>query len=724
MTLIKGGFFTIGTTQGVSTSTADDYNQITFGHPYALTSFPMIFADSSWVKPSELFNNHPQILSQSQDTLSLFFTDSTRFEARFYIVQQNSGSTVKFIFRLKNIDNTSHQLGLGFNFDPSIGNNGDGFADINSVFIQKDTVINSAIPSSFELWERDSSPKGIGVELSFASGSPSQLTLGNWNELQNGSLTTNQNLRWLYDLLVQAKWPSQTVNSNQQIEYSIDLNFLQPDFSTTPFQRWDMPSFLSLEDSVVFPLEYSSNVEVYNPQSTPSTGLTIQLTDSGMVDHWSSQNAFTVNGTSNKVIEIPVVTTEWFNDTIFDVFLKLKQNGIVTDLLKRRVFMPASPFSNTGLDVNIDSVSTANYPEIQVFFDALNNNTGQVINKLKKINIFPEEDNSGIQNFTLEKDTAGGVNQADIVFILDVTGSMSNEIADVRDNIAEFADSLIQNGIDVRLGMVTFRDQIADIYPLSSDVLAFQQIVAQQTAQGGDDYPENSLDALNAGCQMSFRPAANRIFIWITDATYHIAPSPWTNLTVNDVVTSLISNSVKVYAIGDATLQAQWFDQIVMNSGGDFYDINGNFRDVMLQISRLPGSNKYVMKYNSSATLSQLHTIKVEVHYRGLGGYDIATVNFVNSLHLVSYFPNPAKEVVQMNISNPESKHCSILISDEAGRKLKLLDVGNAAVINWNCFAADIGDSGIKPGLYLFHVLLTDDKNVTEKETVKIVFIK
>jgi Mg-chelatase subunit ChlD len=723
MTLIKGGYFTIGTTQGVSTSNADDFNQITFGHPYALTSFPMIYADSSWVKPGVLFNNYTQILSQSQDTLSVFFTDSTRFEARFLMVQQNAGSSIKFIFRLKNIDVSSHLLGLGFTFDPSLGNNGDGYAMINSLFLQKDTVINSGVPSNFELWERDSYPKGIGIELAFLSVLPSELTLGNWNDMQDGALTTIQSLRWLYDLLMQAKWPTQTVNSNQQIEYSINLNFLQPEFSSDPFERWDMPSSLSLEDSVVFPLEQTTSAEVYNTQSVMSSNLSLQLLDSGMVDHWSSAGTFGVNGNDVRITEVPIVISEWFNDTIFDVYLKLKQNGVEKDLLKRRVYMPASPFSNTGLDVTIDSVSTANYPEVQVFFDAQNDITGQMLYKLKKVNIFPEEDNSGIQNFTLEKDTAGGVNQADIVIVLDVTGSMSNEIADVRDNVIEFADSLVQNGIDVRLGMVTFRDVVEDIFPLTNNIIGFQQDVSIQQAQDGDDEPENSLEALHSACQMIFRPEANRIFIWITDATYHIAPSPWTNFTVNDVVNELVANAVKVYTIGPAANQTQWYDQIVLNTGGDFYDINGNFRDVLLQISRTSGTNKYVMKYNSSAPLMQLHTIKVEVHYRGLGGYDIATVNFVNSPHLISYFPNPAKEMVQLNISNPDNKHCSILITDELGRKRKTLDVGNAAVINWNCFAADIGDDIIKPGMYLFHVMLTDNKNITETELVKIVFI-
>ncbi len=68
-----------------------------------------------------------------------------------------------------------------------------------------------------------------------------------------------------------------------------------------------------------------------------------------------------------------------------------------------------------------------------------------------------------IENFTLAKDTSGGTNKADIIFVLDVTGSMTNEINGVKENIVEFADSLSAQGIDFRLGMVTFLDEVENI---------------------------------------------------------------------------------------------------------------------------------------------------------------------------------------------------------------------------------------------------------------------
>ena len=75
----------------------------------------------------------------------------------------------------------------------------------------------------------------------------------------------------------------------------------------------------------------------------------------------------------------------------------------------------------------------------------------------------------------LKKDRSSGVDAADIVFVLDVTGSMGDEIDGVKNHIVEFADSLSYRGIDFRLGMVTFLDVIENVYPFTRDVSSFSR---------------------------------------------------------------------------------------------------------------------------------------------------------------------------------------------------------------------------------------------------------
>jgi hypothetical protein len=54
--------------------------------------------------------------------------------------------------------------------------------------------------------------------------------------------------------------------------------------------------------------------------------------------------------------------------------------------------------------------------------------------------------------------SAGGV--ADIVYVIDTTGSMGDEIDRVKAAVADFAEALEDHGINARLGGVEYRDSL------------------------------------------------------------------------------------------------------------------------------------------------------------------------------------------------------------------------------------------------------------------------
>ena len=56
-TLMNGGYFTIGTNKGISDSIFDDQCQLTFGHPFALSSNPLITVDGHKYNPIEIFRD-------------------------------------------------------------------------------------------------------------------------------------------------------------------------------------------------------------------------------------------------------------------------------------------------------------------------------------------------------------------------------------------------------------------------------------------------------------------------------------------------------------------------------------------------------------------------------------------------------------------------------------------------------------------------------------------
>ncbi|AWM41236.1 hypothetical protein GobsT_01470 [Gemmata obscuriglobus] len=124
--------------------------------------------------------------------------------------------------------------------------------------------------------------------------------------------------------------------------------------------------------------------------------------------------------------------------------------------------------------------------------------------------------------------------QADIVFVLDVTGSMQNQIDGLKNGIGTFSRDLERAKVDARFGCVAFRDLTMPerdpvTYPslqvlkfqgdaFTADAAKFAAAVGRQRAAGGGDDPESSLEAIIEASKFDFRKGAVRTLILITDA--------------------------------------------------------------------------------------------------------------------------------------------------------------------------------------------------------------
>jgi hypothetical protein len=128
--------------------------------------------------------------------------------------------------------------------------------------------------------------------------------------------------------------------------------------------------------------------------------------------------------------------------------------------------------------------------------------------------------------------------QVDILFVLDVTGSMQPQIDGVKRSIVGFADELEKRRLDARVGLLAFRDRLINeesvvlqfpqkdkpemMGPFTYDRKRFQEEVGKLKASGGGDEPESSLDALALASRQPFRESANKVLIHITDASPHV----------------------------------------------------------------------------------------------------------------------------------------------------------------------------------------------------------
>jgi len=84
----------------------------------------------------------------------------------------------------------------------------------------------------------------------------------------------------------------------------------------------------------------------------------------------------------------------------------------------------------------------------------------------------------------------------DVLFLLDVTGSMGDEIAQLTATIAEVSERLgaLEQRPDIRFGMTLFRDEgdlfVTSTYDFTSDIGSFRDALDGVVADGGGDTPE------------------------------------------------------------------------------------------------------------------------------------------------------------------------------------------------------------------------------------------
>jgi outer membrane protein OmpA-like peptidoglycan-associated protein len=102
----------------------------------------------------------------------------------------------------------------------------------------------------------------------------------------------------------------------------------------------------------------------------------------------------------------------------------------------------------------------------------------------------------------------------DIVVMMDCSGSMTNVIESVRQNVERFVDNLEARGIDYRIGGVLYGSAIYDTLHPTSNIRAYKEFLSKAAPIGGDEITTLSV---KAATEMNFRPSAQRVFIMITD---------------------------------------------------------------------------------------------------------------------------------------------------------------------------------------------------------------
>ena len=165
----------------------------------------------------------------------------------------------------------------------------------------------------------------------------------------------------------------------------------------------------------------------------------------------------------------------------------------------------------------------------------------------------------------------------DLVFMIDATGSMGDEIDKLKRSMRAMAAQIAQlpGQPDICYGLVAYRDRgdafITRTHDFSNDLGAFQNLLAKVQAQGGGDTPEALNEALHEVVHgLAWRTDAARLVVMVADAPPHLdygGPQYDTDMQ------AALAKGIKLFAVGASGLDpvGQYvFRQLAQYTAGRF----------------------------------------------------------------------------------------------------------------------------------------------------------
>ena len=189
--------------------------------------------------------------------------------------------------------------------------------------------------------------------------------------------------------------------------------------------------------------------------------------------------------------------------------------------------------------------------------------------------------------------------QADVVFIIDTTGSMGDEIDNVIRNIGDFVNTLKEKGVSAGLALIDYQDINADGYDSTRvhkngssnwfyDMDSYLVALSNLGLGWGGDEPECAVDALETARLLDMRASAGKIFVLVTDAGYKVdnrysIPSMATEI-------ELLKNAgVNCCVVSPSELQ-DTYHELYAGTEGIWANIYGNFYEELIMLANEIGN--------------------------------------------------------------------------------------------------------------------------------------
>jgi hypothetical protein len=218
--------------------------------------------------------------------------------------------------------------------------------------------------------------------------------------------------------------------------------------------------------------------------------------------------------------------------------------------------------------------------------------------------------------------------EVDIDFLVDRTGSYWDDISTFQAKAKEIVQTLLSSmpeGTILKVGITSFKDfpypeggGDSGDYPFkmeldfTNDTSQFISVIDTLTAEGGGDEPESQLEALYQSVkQLSWNPAAIKIILLFTDASFHDPDTEsYPGHGFKEVKDLLTSNNFAVIgmASGYASEDLKNISNYLFTLSSDSGEVVEKIKELMLSI---PGTNLPSAVTTRSITVIESEEVKV-----------------------------------------------------------------------------------------------------------------
>lgn len=210
--------------------------------------------------------------------------------------------------------------------------------------------------------------------------------------------------------------------------------------------------------------------------------------------------------------------------------------------------------------------------------------------------------------------------QLDIVFVVDSTGSMHDEIRTIKEEMVNIINNVNQGypRPDVNVGVVTYRDYKPQEHDyltrssyLTSNLEQGMRFIKNLNAQGGGDYEEAAEAGLDEAINdMNWRKTSQKIIILVGDAParnnpqnnqdyYGNEPEEYSNYNWKGAVDDAREKNIRIYTASGSGMNDEGLRQwqaIARNTGGSFISLTYQRQEVEVYFEERAIPIKYMVE--------------------------------------------------------------------------------------------------------------------------------